>query len=83
LSSNPAGQSILCVRDCEFPLRSEDKSLSDTIFQRGEAVVLFKGSNIGTPGTFLDLRQDQKWADIEEQGGMVRQHPVEWLKHQA
>jgi hypothetical protein len=57
--------------------------VSNITFQRGEAVVLFKGSNIGTPGTFLDLRQDQKWADIEEQDGMVRQHPVEWLKRQA
>ena len=46
-------------------------------------MVLFKGSNVGTPGTFVDLRQDRKWADIEEQDGIVRQHPVEWLKHQV
>jgi hypothetical protein len=31
----------------------------------------------------VDLRQDRKWADIEEQDGIVRQHPVEWLKHQV
>jgi hypothetical protein len=37
------------------------------------------GSNVGTPGIFVDLRRDRKWADIEEQDGIVRQHPVEWL----
>jgi hypothetical protein len=54
--------------------------MSNAIFEKGQAVVLFKGSNIGTPGIFVDLREDRKWADIEEQDGTVRQHPVEWLK---
>jgi hypothetical protein len=53
--------------------------MTNTIFQKGEAVVLFKGSNVGTPGIFVDLRRDRKWADVEEQDGIVRQHPVEWL----
>jgi hypothetical protein len=54
--------------------------VTNTAFQKGEPVVLFKGSNIGTPGIFVDLRDDNKWADIEEHGGIVRQHPVEWLQ---
>ncbi|MGD1073533.1 MAG: hypothetical protein ABSB15_25760 [Bryobacteraceae bacterium] len=54
--------------------------MTNTAFQKGEPVVLFKGSNIGTPGIFVDLRDDNKWADIEEHGGIVRQHPVEWLQ---
>jgi hypothetical protein len=30
---------------------------------------------------FLHLREDPAWADIEESGGAIRSHPVEWLEH--
>jgi hypothetical protein len=48
-------------------------------FQKGEAVVLARGSYPGTTGTFLQLRADPAWADIQETGGDIRSHPVEWL----
>jgi hypothetical protein len=52
-------------------------------FQEGEAVVLARGSYQGTLGVFLRLREDPLWADIQENGGAVRSHPVEWLEHAA
>jgi hypothetical protein len=52
-------------------------------FQKGEEVVLARGSYPGTRGTFLQLRADPLWADIQESGGDVRSHPVEWLDHVA
>ena len=50
-------------------------------FQKGEAVVLARGSHPGTPGIFLQLREDPAWADIQEGDGETRSHPVEWLDH--
>jgi hypothetical protein len=51
-------------------------------FQKGDAVVLAKGSYEGTLGTFLNLKDDDpKWADILEENSQVRSHPVEWLQH--
>jgi hypothetical protein len=52
-------------------------------FHEGDAVVLAEGTYQGTPGIFLRLRQDPKWADITEHDGSVRSHPVEWLAHSA
>jgi hypothetical protein len=52
-------------------------------FREGEAVVLARGSYQGTKGMFLRLREDPLWADIQEPGGAVRSHPVEWLEHAA
>jgi hypothetical protein len=52
-----------------------------TEFHEGEAVVLARGSYQGTPGMFLRLKADTAWADIQETGGAVRSHPVEWLEH--
>jgi hypothetical protein len=52
-------------------------------FQKGEAVVLARGSYPGTHGVFLQLRADPAWADIQESGGDIRSHPVEWLEHDA
>jgi len=48
-------------------------------FQQGDAVYLAKGPYQGTPGTFLNLRRDPKWADIRETNSEVRGHPVEWI----
>jgi len=50
-------------------------------FCRGDKVFLAKGSYQGTLGTFLNLRDDPKWADILEQNSQIRSHPVEWLQH--
>jgi hypothetical protein len=52
-------------------------------FRAGDEVVLAAGTYQGTPGIFLRLRDDIKWADIEERDGRVHSHPVEWLAHSA
>ncbi len=52
-------------------------------FREGDEIVLARGSYQGTPGVFLHLRQDPKWADITERDGGVRPHPVEWLAHSS
>jgi len=50
-------------------------------FIRGERVVLAEGTYQGTFGVFLQLRPDIRWADIEEPSGVVRSHPIQWLRH--
>lgn len=53
-------------------------------FQRGDAViVLYGGLYYGMDGHFLALRQDPDWADVEESGGQLRAHPVQWLRHKG
>jgi hypothetical protein len=52
-------------------------------FREGDAVVLAEGTYQGTPGVFLRLRDDVKWADITMRDGSVRSHPVAWLAHAA
>ena len=49
-------------------------------FHKGDEVVLADGIYEGTPGIFLELRQDPNWADIEERNGSIRSHHVVWLK---
>lgn len=44
-------------------------------------VVLLDGRYNGINGDFVGLRADPNWADIQEQDGMVRSHPVLWLRH--
>lgn len=48
-------------------------------FKKGDPVIMVKGSYEGTPGVFLNLRSDPKWADIRETDDSVREHPVEWM----
>ena len=50
-------------------------------FQEGDGVVLAAGTYQGRSGTFLRLREDVKWADVAERGGITRRHPVAWLAH--
>ena len=50
-------------------------------FHEGDEVVLANGTYQGTPGVFLRLKEDIKWADITERDGTIRSHPVEWLAH--
>ena len=56
---------------------------TQSAFHEGDQVVLAEGSYQGTPGVFLRLREDVKWADITERDGSVRSHPVAWLAHSA
>lgn len=57
--------------------------MSNAIFNKGDEVVLAKGTYQGTPGVFCRLKEDVKWADITEPDGSIRSHPVEWLAHSA
>ena len=50
-------------------------------FHEGDNVRLARGSYTGTLGRFLHLREDPNWADITEDDGSIRRHPVEWLEH--
>lgn len=52
-------------------------------FREGDEVVLALGSHQGTPGVFLHLCEDAKWADIRERSGRVRSHPMIWLARAA
>jgi len=52
-------------------------------FREGDEVVLAEGTYQGTPGVFLRLNQDVKWADIAERDGSIRSHPVAWLARAA
>ena len=64
------------------PLLSGDKGDDRpraSSFQPGDRVFLVRGTYQGTSGIFLGLREDRRWADIEEPGGVVRSHPVAWL----
>ena len=54
---------------------------SPEAFRKGDEVVLAEGTYQGTPGVFLGLKEDVKWADIAERNGSVRSHPVTWLAH--
>jgi hypothetical protein len=50
-------------------------------FRAGDAVVvLHHGRYNGMAGRFVGLRVDANWADIEESHGLVRSHPVLWLR---
>ena len=51
------------------------------VFRAGDGVILVRGGYTGTPGVFLNLREDPNWADITESNGLVRRHPVAWLAH--
>lgn len=55
----------------------------DELFKEGEEVVIVAGPYDGTPGVFLRLRADVRWADISERNGRIRRHPVSWLAHAA
>ena len=48
-------------------------------FREGDEVVLANGTYQRTPGVFLHLREDVKWADVAERDGSIRSHPVAWL----
>lgn len=53
--------------------------MSSISFENGDLVFLAKGTYAGTRGTFLNPRPDTKWADVREDNGIVREHPLDWL----
>lgn len=55
--------------------------LLSTGFQPQDRVFLADGPYRSTSGIFLKLREDIRWAEIEEPNSLVRPHPVEWLRH--
>ena len=51
-------------------------------FREGDnVVVLADGMYPCTPGVFIQLKKDVKWAEIRERSGVVQSHPVSWLQH--
>lgn len=54
---------------------------SDKVFRAGDNVILSEGTFQCTPGVFLGLTDDDNWAEIKEYDGVVRNHPVIWLRH--
>ena len=48
-----------------------------------QVVVLYDGLHNGKTGRFVGLRADPNWADIKEQDGVIRSHPVLWLRDPA
>jgi hypothetical protein len=62
-----------------LPEKDVDMPIDVASFNKGDQVYLAKGSYQGTVGTFLNLRTDPKWADIQEPNNFVRAHPVEWM----
>jgi hypothetical protein len=54
---------------------------TDRHFRADEpVVVLYEGMYNGLSGRFLGLRTDPNWADIQEQNGQIRSHPVVWMR---
>ena len=49
-------------------------------FHAGDEVILAEGSNKYVRGKFLKLKDDVKWAAIEEGNGRISSHPVEWMR---
>lgn len=63
-------------------LKSPDV-VQGTTFRNGDSVIVAKGPNEGTVGTFLNFKDaDPTWADILEQNSQVGAYPVEWLQLQ-
>jgi len=51
-------------------------------FRNGDSVVLARGPDQGTVGTFLNYRDDDPaWADILGRNSQVTSHPTEWLEY--
>jgi len=52
-------------------------------FVVGERVRLVAGTYGGTCGRFEGVCADPGWAQIREDSGRVRNHPMEWLEREA
>jgi hypothetical protein len=53
--------------------------MKQTAFRKGDLVFLDTGTYAGTRGTFLNLRTDVKWATVQQENGVTREFPVEYL----
>jgi len=62
-------------------MNSTNSKADSLPFREGDQVVLVLGTYQGTPGVFLRLKEDATWADIAQQDGITRSHPVAWLAH--
>ena len=60
---------------------SENVLFDNRDFQRGDNVVVAEGPFQGTPGVFVKLKDDIKWGEINEYNGVLRSHPLIWLRH--
>jgi len=49
-------------------------------FIKGNKIVLAEGTYQGTRGVFVAYKDDENWADLLEENGCVRCHPVGWMK---
>lgn len=49
-------------------------------FSEGDRVLLQNGPHKFVYGTFLHLNEDVEWASITQSDGMIRSHPVEWMR---
>jgi hypothetical protein len=67
------------------PVSPGDDKLSQgsDSFPQGDQVVMTGGPYWGTSGTFLRLRSDANWADLEEPSGIVRCHPLACISHSS
>ncbi|WP_180541133.1 hypothetical protein [Nevskia soli] len=50
-------------------------------FSVGDRVVLFAGTRVGSPGSFVALRPDPAWGDVRDPDGTVAAHPMQWVRH--
>jgi hypothetical protein len=62
-----------------LPDKAEGTTGEPAAFRAGDKVVLADGPYKGTPGVFLQFREDVNWADITESNGVIRSHPSAWL----
>jgi hypothetical protein len=62
------------------PIRIAD-AINNPKFHPGDEVILVEGSHKFVRGKFLKLKEDVEWAAIEEPGGKISSHPVEWMRH--
>jgi hypothetical protein len=53
--------------------------MKQTAFRKGDLVFLDQGSYAGTRGAFLSLRSDCRWANVQQENGVIREFPVEYL----
>ena len=60
--------------------RRPGSSMAEKEFVSEEPWAVAEGTYQGTSGVFLHLRPDVHWADIQETSGVIRSHPMQWLR---
>jgi hypothetical protein len=64
------------------PIRIAE-AIKNFTFHAGDDVILAEGPNRYVRGKFLRLKDDVKWAAIEEPTGAISSHPVQWMRSYA